>query len=420
MMPEPRPGTIDGRGVWFEEAIPVEDLEGVSLPGLVFWDGTEVLGSDETVPEATVGAVSLLELIEALRLWTARDVLASTLGVKRTPRRRTGEREELLYLHLESGELRAIVWTGREPGEDLAFEATLEILARPLVRRWSGRAVLDADPFKARELTLQLMLEDPTRLVADLLSLAAELDALLSARDGGELSLRVAVDLVATGHAGALVGTRECGWLDAKGAPYRFRDGGKRELVIDVAAFANSGGGLIVIPATTELVDGAEVIEEIRQMGRELVDPKQIKDTVAEYVYPAPVGVEVEFVDVGAGRGQLYIHVPPQVDARKPFLVDGRVVDGAVHPRSVLLPRRDGDRITFDDVGAIHAALRAHPTQGDRDDHFLERVRLDGMPQVFRDILSLARRAGLRAETHPGGFSVYMPDGDRVDVLDAR
>ena len=49
-----------------------------------------------------------------------------------------------------------------------------------------------------------------------------------------------------------LVGEVETTWFDAKDQPYDIdTDIGKRELARDVAAFANSGGGVVIIGLRT-------------------------------------------------------------------------------------------------------------------------------------------------------------------------
>ncbi|MFF1569806.1 helix-turn-helix domain-containing protein [Streptomyces sp. NPDC058293] len=52
----------------------------------------------------------------------------------------------------------------------------------------------------------------------------------------------------------SLLGLRETQWLDAKGGPYQLANPRSvEELAKDVAAFANVGGGLIVIGIATAL-----------------------------------------------------------------------------------------------------------------------------------------------------------------------
>ncbi|OKK05316.1 hypothetical protein AMK09_37885 [Streptomyces sp. CB02488] len=90
-----------------------------------------------------------------------------------------------------------------------------------------------------------------------------------------------------------LLGTAECDWVDFKsggfGAPYDLSTPkGKFELSKDVAAFANSGGGLIVCGLTakqkaTELV---EVATKLTPFQQSLIKIDQFKTTVDDLVRP--------------------------------------------------------------------------------------------------------------------------------------
>ena len=61
-----------------------------------------------------------------------------------------------------------------------------------------------------------------------------------------------------------LLGLAECGWLDVKAGVYRLDDPAKAlELAKDVAAFANTGtGGMILVGYTTRKHYDREIIDE--------------------------------------------------------------------------------------------------------------------------------------------------------------
>lgn len=274
---------------------------------------------------------------------------------------------------------------------------------------------LDSDPYKAQWLTLQVTMPDLGRRVADLLSCAAEVEALVRALQDGALTYEAARDLILGGHAGALAGAREGVWLDAKGAPYADTSAGMYELAKDVAAFANAEGGLILIPATSRRDETAEVIDEIREMPRDLVRPQAWVDIIAAKVYPEPAGVEVVFV--GAERGQLIVVVPAQADARKPFLVRGAVEGERVLAHAVTLPWRDGDRTRFEDIGHLHAALRQQRARSTTDDELVERVQLATMPVSLRGLVRHARAAGLQTDVSHTGLRIHVPGELPIDVF---
>ena len=67
-----------------------------------------------------------------------------------------------------------------------------------------------------------------------------------------KLDLDAVRQAVSSGRLDALIGMRECLWLDAKGEPYKLgnpRD--DAELAKDVVALANARGGLLIIGLET-------------------------------------------------------------------------------------------------------------------------------------------------------------------------
>jgi hypothetical protein len=108
-----------------------------------------------------------------------------------------------------------------------------------------------------------------------------------------------------SGHARALAGLAEGHWIDVRSAPSDLAsDLGRFELAKDVSAFANSDGGLIVIPGSTRNEANGEVIDEIRDLELDLVNPDQIRATLASWVYPIVRGLEVKVIETSPGRGQ--------------------------------------------------------------------------------------------------------------------
>ncbi|WP_331755574.1 RNA-binding domain-containing protein [Streptomyces sp. NBC_01643] len=101
------------------------------------------------------------------------------------------------------------------------------------------------------------------------------------------------ITFLAQGKPEELLGTPECEWVDFKsggfGAPYDLRTPkGKFELSKDIAAFANSGGGLIVCGVTAkqranELV---EVATKLTPFQQSLIKIDQFKTTIDDLVRP--------------------------------------------------------------------------------------------------------------------------------------
>lgn len=264
-------------------------------------------------------------LTRALGEWSAVEIPAHIWSIRppetnERTRAREPLRDVLIAYDFDARELRAVVCLDIEPHEDPAFELTLPTLVEPAVERAAARVSLEPDPAQAQWLSVQVSMESK-RFASDLLELALDLAALLAAAREGQVDLRSARDPVLGGHARARVGLREGRWLDAKGAPYRLEL--KREaweLAKDVAAFAGADGGLIVIPATTHIHAGVEMIDEVKDLPLALLDEARYRDVIAARVYPVPRGVEIAAVPIRPERGVLSIYVPPQPDDEKRVL----------------------------------------------------------------------------------------------------
>lgn len=89
----------------------------------------------------------------------------------------------------------------------------------------------------------------------------------------------------------ALIGLVENEWLDAKETPYHL-DLPKQKLVLakDVAAFANSGGGIIVIgfDCEKEPTTSSERTCKGCQFSISDINPDQYSQILADRVYPPP------------------------------------------------------------------------------------------------------------------------------------
>ncbi|MFI6808907.1 RNA-binding domain-containing protein [Streptomyces luteogriseus] len=133
-------------------------------------------------------------------------------------------------------------------------------------------------------------------------------------------------------------------WLDAKTVPYEPRDPrAVEELAKDVCAFANGGGGVLVLGIGTRVVDDVEILDRIIPVDRASVDRDQIRKLIRAHVTPAPRGVSVEWSDDQQGCRVLYIDVPAQ-QAGTLFVVAAPVgKPGAPRTDTVAVPVREAD-----------------------------------------------------------------------------
>jgi hypothetical protein len=83
-------------------------------------------------------------------------------------------------------------------------------------------------------------------------------------------------EALTSGHVDALVGQRECKWLDAKSEPYKLGDPREdAELLKDAVALANAHGGVLVIGLETTKQGGRDVITGLRPVETAKVNLEQ-------------------------------------------------------------------------------------------------------------------------------------------------
>jgi hypothetical protein len=87
----------------------------------------------------------------------------------------------------------------------------------------------------------------------------------------------------------------------------------------------------------------------------------RIRKAVERLVFPVPEGVRAEAVPSGAGDGQVVIvHVPPQEQLLKPFLVCGTMIEGGqLSGIGVTLVERRHAAIYAFGIAALHSQIAA-------------------------------------------------------------
>ncbi|MFK0114081.1 helix-turn-helix domain-containing protein [Streptomyces sp. NPDC091217] len=183
------------------------------------------------------------------------------------------------------------------------------------------------------------------------------------------------VTLLAQQRPEAVLGMTESEWVDFKSTglegPYDLgQESKKYELAKDVAAFANTNGGLIVcgFKATRRPTDLHETVVKPTPFAKRLVNAEKYKKVIAEYVRPL-VSVEFSWFDDPTHQdlGYLVIEVQALPESDRWALVtrtlseEGRLVKGGVS-----IPRRHGDQteyVTPDEVyRLINNGFHAEPT----------------------------------------------------------
>jgi hypothetical protein len=158
-----------------------------------------------------------------------------------------------------------------------------------------------------------------------------------------------AMALLLSKHVSFLIGQPENNWLEAKQS-YGISDKTqKHEFACDVASFANStDGGLILIGVKTEKDQrGRDVITSLTPCRAGSINVQTYQQAVTDRVIPSINGLSFDVIEVEGGD-LLAIRIPPQEVAMAPFIVKGGVIDSSeskIRSTSFSIPvRRNADK----------------------------------------------------------------------------
>jgi hypothetical protein len=253
-------------------------------------------------------------------------------------------------------------------GVDESFEhdpvAVLRQIARPLLER-AHAEILSAEihysPLSSPwACSVEVAPAIRGKSVGELFVFAKNLIALLDAASSGSLGLWSAVQLVLAGRADVLIGQPEGQWIDAKSQDYDLsNEAGKISLAQDVARFANGeSGGAIVIGMRTKKRPSGELITALSPIPESQHGTRRHQRAIDQRVFPPPDGLTVS--QVKAQDGVIFVvHVPPQPEEHKPFLVQGAIVNGKVEGAFISILRRRGEESIPITAASIHATLSA-------------------------------------------------------------
>lgn len=198
------------------------------------------------------------------------------------------------------------------------------------------------------------------RTVSELYVLGTNVEALLTAAFTGYLTRDTVLDLLCAGRAELLVGVAEGQWLDVKSQDYDLdSDRGRISLAQDAARFANGEeGGLIVVGMATKKSRGSETIARVCPVRRSRHGLRRHRQALDARVFPPIDGLAVEEVPLGTGI-LILVHVPPQPEELKPFLVHGAIVGQRIEGAFISIVRRRGEESVPITAPAIHSTLAA-------------------------------------------------------------
>ncbi len=175
---------------------------------------------------------------------------------------------------------------------------------------------------------------------------------------GAEPDAPTAYQWVRSGRPDLLLGFHESGWLEAKSAPYQMDEAGKIELAQDVARFANSKGGLLVIGVKAKKTkDGDEVFDRLSPIPSGMIKRRQYLDVINRRVVPVVEDLSFHYAETVPGKGVAAILVPNQNPDAQPFLVHGAIAGGKVEGSFFSIVRRRGDDSVTVEAREIHGWL---------------------------------------------------------------
>lgn len=255
--------------------------------------------------------------------------------------------------------LRTMTWLGTR-----MLEHELKTITQSFLRD-AGASLIDVDLEGEGSSLYWSVVYKPRqrgRSVQQLIDVGRRLEAFLMALDAsGKVNPESIYPLAKAGHLRVLIGQPESDWLDAKSQGYDLDQEGKRlELARDVAAFANSErGGLILIGATTRRVQDRDVIRKVASVPLASIRSRRYRAVIDARVVPTIENLEIRLHPESHDHGFLVIRIPRQAEELKPFLVHGAVAGGAVEGSYVSIVRRRGeDNVPVSAVG-VHSMLVA-------------------------------------------------------------
>ncbi|WP_137354726.1 RNA-binding domain-containing protein [Nocardia farcinica] len=207
---------------------------------------------------------------------------------------------------------------------------------------------------------------DEQRKVGDIIELAEVCQTIMRfppqhRRGSAADSPRMIWNLLRAGQMEWLIGEDESSFLEVKSVGYDLMQWpGKIELAQDVARFANSEeGGVLIVGFRTKRRLGGETISKLTPIDCQDGVVDQYRKVIDSRVYPLIDGLEVERFQQSNGNAILAVKVPRQNDESKPFLVHGAIVGDKYEGAFISIVRRRADGSVPVTAPAIHAYLAA-------------------------------------------------------------
>ena len=161
---------------------------------------------------------------------------------------------------------------------------------------------------------------------------------LLRAVGAGEFNRNVALQALRANCPEALLGQHESVYLEVKQSHYDLDTAQivRIALAQAVARFANAEyGGLLIVGMRGKKVPGGEVISRLVPVAVTGRDVRRYRLTIERRLFPLVEALDVFSVGAPFGEGNLLVvHIPPQPEELKPFLVHGELEERSRAPLS--------------------------------------------------------------------------------------
>jgi hypothetical protein len=184
---------------------------------------------------------------------------------------------------------------------------------------------------------------------------------LLQAIGAGKFSRSIGLQVLRSNNPEALLGQHESIYLDVKQSHYNL-DTAQGEIALSqaVARFANAEqGGLLVIGMRGKKIPGGEVVSKLTPVPVSRRDVRRYRLAIERRLFPLVDGLEVFTIETSEDAKVLVLHIPPQAEELKPFLVHGAIVGDKIEGAFVSIVRRREEYSVPITAPAIHAMLAA-------------------------------------------------------------
>ncbi|WP_187415040.1 helix-turn-helix domain-containing protein [Nonomuraea sp. PA05] len=152
----------------------------------------------------------------------------------------------------------------------------------------------------------------------------------------------------------------ENSWVEVKRQDYSPGPRGDIEFGQDVARFANSENGGLLVLGVDEKKDGKGSRIKGLHLIRDGISEDRRRKILDSVVYPPIAGLRVHHLEMEDRRGRgsvVVVEVPAQKDELKPFLVNGVIVGDKVEGAFIGIVRRRGEDSITVNIAELHAMI---------------------------------------------------------------